>query len=182
MHSFSGSSEVMIFKLSLSDEQWAPIERSSTMWCFTAVTFSGYKKDIRVSNVSRVLLCFSLIPFGPLCNMKAPNPFLLVYSEGNVIMSMFSSIHTHCLPSATEHAFYWPVRVIFSQIKTQFKDLSTTDLVQGGRWKAPADRRITGLSAGAHRGHCSPCTLAFSLLATVASSPSAIHISVWVIH
>lgn len=35
----------------------------------------GHKKDIRVSNVPSVLLCLSLIPFGPLSNMNAPKPF-----------------------------------------------------------------------------------------------------------
>lgn len=95
---------------------------------------------------------------------------------------MFSFVHTHCLPSATEPAFYWPVRVLFSQIKTQFKVLSATDLAQSGEWKAHADRQITGLSAGGHCGHCRPCMLPFPLLAAVASSPSAVHINVWVIH
>lgn len=93
----------------------------------------------------------------------------LVYSEVNMITNLLSSVHTLFAFSYRD----WPVRVIFSQIKTQFKDLSATDLVRSGKWKAHADRRITGLSAGAHRGHCSPCTLAFSLLAAVASSPWA---------
>lgn len=64
-------------------------------------------------------------------------------------MSMFSSLHTRCLPSATGPAIYWPVRVIFTQIKTQFKDLSAADLAHSGKWKAHADRRITGPSPGA---------------------------------
>lgn len=51
-----------------------PLKEAAQMWCFTAVTIFGQKKDIRVSNVSRVLLCFLLTPFGPLWNMKAPNP------------------------------------------------------------------------------------------------------------
>lgn len=48
------------------------------MWCWTAVTILGHKKDIRVSNVSRVIFffsfCFTLIPFGLLCNVNTPNP------------------------------------------------------------------------------------------------------------
>lgn len=55
-----------------------PPKEAAQMWRWTAVTILGHKKDIRVSNVSRVLFffsfCFTLIPFGLLCNVNTPNP------------------------------------------------------------------------------------------------------------
>lgn len=88
-----------------------------------------------------------------------------VYSRLNVRMILTCSYpSTHRLPSATDFAFYPWVWVSFSQIKTWFKDLSTSDLVVSGKWKANADRPVAGLSAGVHHRQCSPCMLAFSLL------------------
>lgn len=86
-----------------------------------------------------------------------------VYCEPNLWYRLVL-IRAHCLPFPTDSAFYPPVQVIFSQIKTWFKDLSATDLVISGKWKAHADRPVAGLSVGVHREQCSPCVLAFSSL------------------
>lgn len=45
--------------------------------------------------------------------------------------------------------FYPGVWLIFSQIKTRFKDPSASDLVVSGEWRAHADRPVAGLSVGA---------------------------------
>lgn len=94
----------------------------------------------------------------------------LVYSEVNVIPNLFSSVHTL-------FAFHYRDCLLLAS-PSHFQSNKTT--VQRPRrhwpctkWKAHADRQITGLSAGAHRGHCSLCALALSLLAALASSPSA---------
>lgn len=40
-----------------------PPKEAAQMWCWTAVTISGHKKDIRVSNVSRLLIFFASVWF-----------------------------------------------------------------------------------------------------------------------
>ncbi len=67
-----------------------------------------------------------------------------------------------CLPLATDSAFYQLVQVIFSEIKAWFKDLSVSDLVVSGEWKAHADRLFAGLSVGGHGDQCSQCVLVFA--------------------
>lgn len=70
-------------------------------------------------------------------------------------------MHTVCLLLQTL-PFTHEFKSVFSQIKTWFKDLSTSDLVLNGKWKAHADRPVAGLSVGVHRDQCSLCVLAFS--------------------